>query len=84
MAEHHHLNPLVSFIRSYVTDTKQFLARLTEIGAYQNGAYLCTVDLVGIYLCIPHSKGLSAIREELGRRLDRLVTTDTVVNLAFL
>ena len=80
----HHLAPLVSFIRSYIKDTNHFLARLSEIGSIPEGAFLCTVDVVGLYPSIPHTEGLSAIREALGRRLDPVVATDTLVGLASL
>ena len=80
----HHLNPLVSFTRSYIKDTNYFLARLTEIGSILEGDFLCTVDVMGIYPSIPHSEGLIAIGEALGRRLDPVVATDTLVGLASL
>ena len=39
----HHLDPLVSFTRSYIKDINHFLARLTEIGSYRRGgAFLCS------------------------------------------
>ena len=37
--------------------------------------------MVGFFLSIPHSKGLSTIEEALGRRLDPVVATDTLVEL---
>ena len=80
----HHLTPLVSFTRSYIKDTNHFLARLSEIGSIMEGAFLCTVDVVGLYPSIPHSEGLSAIREALGRRLNPVVATDTLIGLASL
>ena len=80
----HHLTALVSFTRSYIKDTNHLLARLSEIDSIPEGAFLSTVDMVGLYPRIPHSEGLSAIREALGRRLGTVVTTDNLVGLASL
>ena len=80
----HHLNPLVSFTRSYVKDTNHFLARLGKLGSIPGGAFLCTVDVVGLYPSIPHGEGLEAMREALGRRVNPTVATDTLVGLASL
>ena len=80
----HHLNPLVSFTRSYVKDTNHCLARLGKLGSIPDVAYLCTVDVVGLYPSIPHGEGLEAMREALGRRVNPTVPTDTLAGLASL
>ena len=54
----HHINPLVSFTRSYVKDTNHVLAKLGKLGSIPDGAILCTVDVVGLYPSIPHGEGL--------------------------
>ena len=42
---------------------------------------LCTVDVVGLYLNIPHDEGLSTLRKQLDLRQEKDVTTSTLVEL---
>ena len=58
--------------------------RLGKLGSIPDGAFLCTVDVVGLYPSIPHGEGLEAMREALGRRVNPTVATDTLVGLASL
>lgn len=62
----HHLRPLVPHISSYIKDTNDFLRKLKNVGTLPKGAILCSVDVVGLYLHIPHDVGLQAVREALG------------------
>ena len=70
-----HLNPLGSLGRSFIKDTDNFLSKLGEIVRIPEGAILCTVDVVGLYLSIPHGEGLETIREVLDRSENPNVAT---------
>ena len=80
----HHLNPLVSQIRSFVKYTNHLLSRLSEQENVPKGALLCTVDVVGLYHTIPQREGSEAIREALDRSESPGVATGTLVELASL
>ena len=80
----HHLNPFISFTRSYVKDTNHLLAKLAKLGSIPHGAFLYTADVVGIYPSIPHGEGLGAMREALDGRVNSTVATDTLFGLVSL
>ena len=56
---------LVPEVESYVKDTNDFLRKLGEIGELPEGTILCTIDVVGLYLHIPHYEGIEAVKEAL-------------------
>ena len=43
---------------------------------------LCTVDVVGLYLNIPHNEGLPSLRKRLDLKQEKDVTTSTLKELA--
>ena len=46
---------------SYIKDTNHFLHKISELGEIPNDAFLCTIDVVGLYPSIPHEEGLEAL-----------------------
>ena len=42
---------------------------------------LCTTDVVGLYLNIPHEEGLIVIRKDLDTRKDKTISTDSLIEL---
>ena len=42
---------------------------------------MCTVDVVGLYPNIPHEEGLMAVKEALEKRLDKTVSTQSLIEL---
>ena len=80
----HHLNPWVSFTKSYVKDSNHFLAKLGKLCSIPDGAFLCTFDVAGLYPSIPHGEGLGAMREALVGRVNSTVASETLVGLASL
>ena len=42
---------------------------------------LCTVDVVGLYLNIPHDEGLSTLRKQLDLRQEKDATTSILVEI---
>ena len=51
------------------------------LGSLPKNAILCTIDVVGLYLNIPHEEGLASIRNHLDNRENKELTTDTLVEL---
>ena len=78
----HHLQPLAKSVRSYIKDTNHFLQKIANLDELPENAILCTVDVVGLYLSIPHDEGLEALRVALNGREDQSVSTSSLVELA--
>ena len=45
------------------------------------GTILCTIDVVGLYPNIPHNEGFAFLKDFLDSRVDKQVTTDTLIEL---
>ena len=80
----YHLKPLAKKVEWYIKDTNHFLKKLKELGSLLKNAILCTIDVVGLYPNIPHKEGLASIRKHLDNRENKEVTTDTLVELAYI
>ena len=52
------LQPLAKKVESCIKDPNHFLKKLEELGSLPKNAILCTIDVVGLYLNIPHNKVL--------------------------
>ena len=76
-----HLQPLAQKVKSYIKDTNHFLKKIKELGQLPEGAILCTIDVVGLYPNIPHDCGLAFLKDFLDSRVDKQVTTDTLIEL---
>lgn len=77
------LRPLVTKLPSYLRDTSDFLACLSEIGHLSQNVLLATMDVTSLYTNIPHTDGLSALKHFLDLRIDDDgLTTDFIVKMA--
>ena len=61
--------------------TNHFLKKIKELGQLPKGTILCTIDVVYLYPNIPHDEGLAFLKDFLGSRVDKQVTTDTLIEL---
>ena len=66
---------------SYIKDTNHFLRKIKELGQLPKGTILCTIDVVYLYPNVPHDEGLAFLKDFLGCRVDKQVTTDTQIEL---
>ena len=55
------------------------MRKIKELGQLLEGTILCTIDVVGLYPNIPHDKGLTFRNDFLDSRVDKQVTTDTLI-----
>ena len=78
----YHLQPLAKKVKSYLKDTNDFLRKLRDLPALPKDTLLCTIDVVGLYPNIPHSDGLDAIRKALDQRIDKNISTESLLDLA--
>ena len=76
------MQPLAQKVKSYIKDTNHFLSKLKSLGKLPQGAILCTIDVVGLYPNIPHSKGLTSLRRFLELRGNKQISRDTLTELA--
>ena len=76
-----HLKPLAQKVQSYITDTNDFLKKLSNLPVLPDNVILCTIDVVGLYPNIPHEEGLAAIKEELDKREDKSISTESILEL---
>ena len=57
------------------------MKKVKELGQLPEGTILCTIDVVGLYPNIPHDEGLAFLKDFLDSRVDKQVTTDTLIEL---
>ena len=70
-------------VKSYIKDTNYFLRKIKELGQLPKGTILCTTDVVGLYPNIPHDEGFPFLKKDfLDSRIDKQITTDTLIELA--
>ena len=77
-----HLQPLAQEVKSYRKYTNHFLRKIKELGQLPEGTILCTIDVVGLDPNIPLDEGLAFRRDFLDSRVDKQVTTDTLIEFA--
>ena len=58
------------------------MRKIKELDQLPEGTILCTIDVVGLYPNIPHEEGLAFLMNFLESRVDKQVTTDTLIELA--
>ena len=68
-------------MNSFIKDTNHFLRTIKSLGQLPEGAILCTIDVVGLYPNIPHEEGLASLRKFLDAKVEKKVTTETLLEL---
>ena len=69
-------------MNSFIKDTNHFLRKIKSVDQLPEGAILCTIDVVGLYLNIPYEEGLTSLRKLLDARMEKKVATETLLELA--
>ena len=59
----------------------EYIYRYIYIPPLPDDLILCTTDVVGLYLNIPHEEGLIVIRKDLDTRKDKTISTDSLIEL---
>ena len=78
----HHLQPLTQAVKLYIKYINEFLKKFRFLPKLPDGILLYMMDVVGLYLNIPHEEGFSALRKRLETRREKYVSTDTITDLA--
>ena len=76
----YHLKLIAQKSKSYIKDNNDFLRKLDALPSLAEDIILCKIDVVGLYLNIPHEDGLVAMRKALDAREDKTVSTDSLFN----
>ena len=58
------------------------MRKFKELGQLPEATIICTIDVVGLYPNTPHDEGLAFLKDFLDSRVDKEVTTDTLIELA--
>ena len=75
------LKPVMQKGKSYIRDSGHFLEKIKNISTLPENAILVTADVVGLYSCIPHQAGLSALKETLENRLVKKIPTENLIKM---
>ena len=65
-------------VASIIRDTTDFLCKLKGLGFIPRTAILCTIDVVGLYLHIPHEEGLEVLRKVLTSDVEQKLADDLI------
>ena len=76
------MQPLSQKVKSYIKDTNHFSRKIKKLVQLPKGTILCTIDVVGFHPSIPHDESLAFLKDVLDSRVDKQVTTDTLIELA--
>ena len=77
-----HLQPIAKKVRSYIKDSNDFLKNLCSLANSPDIILLGTMNVVGLYLNIPHDEGLSALKRRLDERDEKDISSYTLAELA--
>ena len=76
------MKPIALQIKSYIRDTNDFLKKLRDLLDSQEKWIICTIDIIGLYPSIPNEESLIFLRKLLGKRSNKHVATDTLIEVA--
>ena len=77
----HQLKPIAMQVKSYIKDTNDFLKKLRGVPDLPEDSIICTVDVVGLYPSIPNKEGLRFFRNSLEKKINKSITTNTLIAL---
>ena len=62
--------------KSYIKDSGDFINKIKELQSIPDGAILVTSDVVALYPNIPYEAGLKALKDVLGNRESKSISTE--------
>lgn len=72
----HHIRSLVTDLPTYIRDTGDLICQLSQLDVTGEDIWLATMDVVSLYINIPHHSGLTALKHYLDRRIDGFPPTE--------
>ena len=67
---------------SYIQDSADFLRELEGLGKLEEGEFLFTMDVVGLYPMVPRARAEEAMRKNLDSREIKTIPTEDLMELA--
>ena len=58
-----HLQPIIKILPFIIKNTTDFLCKLERLDDIPDNAIICSMDVGGLYLHIPHGEGLNSMKE---------------------
>ena len=74
-----HLKPTMQQDKYYIRDSEDFFPNIRKFASIP---FLVTADVMGLYLSIPHSLGLSAPKSDLENRKEKQIPTSHLLKMA--
>ena len=68
-----------NIFKFYIKDTNHFLKKPKELGQFQEGTILCTIDVVGLYPNIPLDEGLAFLKYFLDSKVVKQATARSFI-----
>ena len=65
--------------KSYITDIVDFFDKLKDLVEVLGGAFIITVDVVGLYPSIPYTEGLEVLCKQYGKFLHKKLPTEDII-----
>ena len=75
------LKPVMQKGKSYIKDSGDFVNKIKELQSIPDGAILVT-DVVALYPSIPLEAGLKALKDALGNRENKSISTEDLIKMA--
>ena len=69
-------------MKSDIKDTNRFLRKIKELVQLPEGTTLCTIDIAGLHVNMPHNEGLAFLTNFLDSRVEKHVTRNALIELA--
>lgn len=73
------MQPIAQKVNLFIKDTNHLLRKIKSLAQFPEGALLCAIDVVSLYSNISHVEGMASLRRFLDARVDKNVTTETLV-----
>ena len=69
-------------VKTYIQDTNDVLKKVANPRPLSGELFLCTIDVKGLYLNIPHEDVLIAISKAFHTRKYQTISTDSLIKFA--
>ena len=74
----YHLQPIIKQIPSYVKYTSVFISKLKSVQTVADNSYLVSLDVKSLYINIPNSEGIKAVKTSLDNSPRKTIATKVI------
>ena len=76
------MQPLAQKVKSYIKNSNNFPNKIKKLRGLPDGAILCTMNVVGLYLNISHEECFASLRRSLETRDNKQISSNTLTEIA--